>query len=104
MLLEDTNAIVYGAGGSLGGAVARALASEGARVFVTGRRLGPVKMLAEEIISAGGQAVAAEVDALDPEAVTDCVRASCVARGASGCPSTPSLSTIVKTSRSSSCR
>ena len=50
MLLEDTNAVVYGAGGSLGGAVARALASEGARVFVTGRRLGPVQILAEEII------------------------------------------------------
>jgi NAD(P)-dependent dehydrogenase (short-subunit alcohol dehydrogenase family) len=32
-----------------------------------------VKALAEEIIGAGGQAVAAEVDALDPQAVTDCV-------------------------------
>ena len=73
MLLEDTNAIVYGAGGSLGGAVARALAAEGARVFVTGRRLGPVKTLAEEIIGAGGKAVAAEVDALDSQAVNDCV-------------------------------
>jgi 3-oxoacyl-[acyl-carrier protein] reductase len=73
MLLHDTNAIVYGAGGSLGGAVARALAKEGATVFVTGRKLGPVKTLAAEILSAGGKAEAAEVDALDAKAVNDCV-------------------------------
>lgn len=73
MLLEDANAIVYGAGGSLGGAVARALASEGARVFVTGHRLGPLKTLTAEIIAAGGKAEAAEVDALDAKAVNDCV-------------------------------
>jgi 3-oxoacyl-[acyl-carrier protein] reductase len=71
MLLHDTNAMVYGAGGSLGGAVARALATAGATVFATGRTLGPLKTLAAEITSAGGQAEAAEVDALDQKAVDD---------------------------------
>jgi NAD(P)-dependent dehydrogenase (short-subunit alcohol dehydrogenase family) len=39
MLLEDKNAIIYGGGGSIGGAVARAFAREGARVFLVGRTL-----------------------------------------------------------------
>jgi NAD(P)-dependent dehydrogenase (short-subunit alcohol dehydrogenase family) len=69
MLLQKTNVIVYGAGGSLGGAVAKALAKEGARLFATGRKIDAVRKLAEEIIAAGGQAEAAEVDALDAKAV-----------------------------------
>jgi NAD(P)-dependent dehydrogenase (short-subunit alcohol dehydrogenase family) len=36
-LLSSKNAIVYGAGGSLGSAVARTFAREGARVFLAGR-------------------------------------------------------------------
>ena len=35
MLLENKNVVVYGAGGAVGGAVARGLANEGARVFLT---------------------------------------------------------------------
>ena len=42
MMLEDKVAVVYGAGGAIGGAVARTFAREGARVFVTGRRRAPV--------------------------------------------------------------
>jgi len=72
-MLSNRNAIVYGASGSLGTAVAKALAQEGARVFVTGRRLEPVKALAAEIVSSGGKAEAAEVDALEEKAVNDCV-------------------------------
>ena len=37
MLLENKNAVIYGGGGSIGGAVARAFAREGARVFLAGR-------------------------------------------------------------------
>jgi len=37
MLLEDKNAVIYGAGGSIGGAVARAFAREGAKVHLSGR-------------------------------------------------------------------
>ncbi len=73
MLFHKTNAIVYGAGGSLGGAVARALAKEGATVFVTGRTLEPVKRLAAEIVDGGGRAEAALVNALDAKAVNDYV-------------------------------
>ena len=46
MLLRDTTAVVYGASGSLGDAVARALAGAGAMVFVTGRKLDRLKAVA----------------------------------------------------------
>jgi 3-oxoacyl-[acyl-carrier protein] reductase len=69
MLLRDTTAIVYGGGGSLGGAVARALAAAGATVFVTGRKLDRLQGVAAEIAAAGGKAEAAVVDALDANAV-----------------------------------
>ena len=63
-MLEGKTAVIYGGGGSIGGAVARAFAREGARVHLTGRTLASVQPLAEEI-----GAVAAEVDALDERAV-----------------------------------
>ena len=69
MMLQNKNAVIYGAAGSLGGAVARAFAKGGARVFVTGRHLSKVKKLAEEIIAGGGHAVAAQVDAMDKQAI-----------------------------------
>jgi NAD(P)-dependent dehydrogenase (short-subunit alcohol dehydrogenase family) len=69
MMLKDKVAVIYGAGGGIGGAVARAFAHEGARVFVTGRDLAAVETVAKDIVSAGGSAAAAEVDALDEQAV-----------------------------------
>jgi NAD(P)-dependent dehydrogenase (short-subunit alcohol dehydrogenase family) len=69
MLLQDKVAVVYGAGGAVGGAVARAFGAEGARVFLSGRTLGPVEAVAQEIAAAGGSADAAQVDALDEAAV-----------------------------------
>ena len=69
MLLENKNAVIYGAGGSVGGAVARAFAREGARVFLTGRNVEAINTLAKEISAAGGTAETAQVDALDEEAV-----------------------------------
>jgi NAD(P)-dependent dehydrogenase (short-subunit alcohol dehydrogenase family) len=69
MLLRDKVAVVYGAGGAIGGAVARAFASEGAAVFLTGRSLAPVDVVAKSIVAAGGSAAAADVDALDQRAV-----------------------------------
>jgi len=64
MLLKDKVAVVYGAGGAIGGAVARAFADEGARVYLTGRNLVSVEPVAKEL-----GVEAAEVDALDEEAV-----------------------------------
>lgn len=69
MLLKNKNAVVYGAGGAVGGAVARAFAREGARVFLTGPDLSAVDALAKEISTAGGVAETAQLDALDEEAV-----------------------------------
>jgi NAD(P)-dependent dehydrogenase (short-subunit alcohol dehydrogenase family) len=69
MMLKDKVAVIYGAGGAVGGAVARAFASEGATLFLAGRKLAPVETVAEDIVSAGGSAEAAEVDALDEQAV-----------------------------------
>jgi NAD(P)-dependent dehydrogenase (short-subunit alcohol dehydrogenase family) len=69
MMLEDKVAVIYGAGGAIGGAAARAFASEGARVFLTGRSLAPVDVVTKDILSAGRFAEAAEVDALDEQAV-----------------------------------
>ncbi|HVR77607.1 MAG TPA: SDR family oxidoreductase [Acidimicrobiia bacterium] len=71
MILKDKVAVIYGAGGAIGSAVARAFALEGANVFLTGRHLAPVEAVAEEVDSAGGSAEAAEVDALDEEAVDE---------------------------------
>lgn len=71
MLLENKNAIVYGAGGAVGGAVARALARDGAAVFLAGRTLAPVQAVAEAISAGGGTAQATQVDARDEQAVAD---------------------------------
>ena len=68
-MLKDKVAVVYGAGGAIGGAVARAFAAGGAKVFLTGRSMAPVELVAKDIVAAGGSAEAAEVDALDERAV-----------------------------------
>jgi NAD(P)-dependent dehydrogenase (short-subunit alcohol dehydrogenase family) len=69
MLLEDKTAVIYGAGGAIGGAVARAFAREGARLFLTGRNVAKLDAVAEEVVAAGGVAQTAHVDALDEDAV-----------------------------------
>ncbi len=69
MLLANKTAIIYGAGGAIGGATAQAFAREGARVFLTGRSLARVSAMAKAINDAGGMAEAAHVDALDEQAV-----------------------------------
>ena len=70
-MLKDKVAVIYGAGGAIGSAIARAFAAEGANVFLTGRHLAPVEAVAKEVVSAGGSAEAAEVDALDEQAVDE---------------------------------
>jgi NAD(P)-dependent dehydrogenase (short-subunit alcohol dehydrogenase family) len=69
MLLKDKHAVIYGAGGHIGSAVARAFARDGANVFLAGRTLPQLEAVAEEITVAGGAAEAAHVDALDPQAI-----------------------------------
>jgi len=69
MLLRGKTAIVYGASGAVGGAVAKAYAREGALVFLAGRTRNKLDAIAAAIESAGGRAQVAPVDALDPESV-----------------------------------
>jgi NAD(P)-dependent dehydrogenase (short-subunit alcohol dehydrogenase family) len=69
MLLTNKNAVIYGAGGAIGGAIARTFAREGAKVFLTGRSLPSVDAVASDILAAGGIAETAQVDALDELAV-----------------------------------
>lgn len=69
MTLKNKVAVIYGAGGGIGGAVARAFAKEGANVFLTGLHWAAVEAVAKDIVAAGGSAVAAEVDALDEQAI-----------------------------------
>ena len=69
MLLANKNAVIYGGGGRVGGAVARAFAREGAKVFLAGRTLATLDEVAGDIAAAGGEAETAQVDALDEQAV-----------------------------------
>lgn len=69
MQLTGKNAVVYGASGSMGGAVARAFAEAGARVFLAARTLHPLEAVAADIRDAGGTAEVAVLDAHDPGAV-----------------------------------
>jgi len=69
VLLESKNAVIYGGGGSIGGAVARSFAREGASVFLAGRTEATLEKVAEDIRAAGGRVETAAVDALDEQAV-----------------------------------
>jgi NAD(P)-dependent dehydrogenase (short-subunit alcohol dehydrogenase family) len=69
VLLEDRNAVIYGGGGTIGGAVARAFAREGATVHLAGRTLPALERVADGIRRAGGKAETAQLDAFDEEAV-----------------------------------
>jgi len=71
MLLEHKTAVIYGAGGAVGSAVAKAFAREGAKVFLTGRNLNSVDAVAKHIVAAGGRAESSMVDALDERAIED---------------------------------
>src|SRR5215212_3139916 len=82
MLLENKNAVIYGAGGSIGSAVARAFVREGAKVHLAGRILESLEEVAEEIRSAGGIAETAQVEAFEEQPVAQ--HADAVAASAGG--------------------
>jgi 3-oxoacyl-[acyl-carrier protein] reductase len=82
MLLERKTAVVYGGAGSVGRAVARAFAREGARVVLAGRTLATLDEVAAEIAGSGGVVETAQVDALDQRAVDE--HADAVAAEAGG--------------------
>lgn len=74
MLLENKNAIVYGGGGSIGGAVAKEFAREGARVFLAGRTREKLDAVAKNIEAEGGSVEITVLDALDEKAVDEHAR------------------------------
>lgn len=65
MLRQGKRAVIYGAGGAVGAAVARAFAREGARVFLAGRTRATLETVADDIVAAGGTAGVSTVNASD---------------------------------------
>jgi len=74
-MLKGKNAVLYGVSDSLGGAVAKAFAAQGAIVYLTALDIIKVSKVSEEINGSGGTAYAAVVDAMDREAVEEHIRA-----------------------------
>ncbi len=78
-MLADKTAVIYGGGGAIGGAVARAFAGAGAHVHLAGRSRARLEAVANDI---GDAAHVAELDALDERAVVE--HADAVAAEAGG--------------------
>ena len=68
-ILKDKLAIVFGAGGSIGSAVAKEFAAEGAELFLSGRTKSSVEAVANEIVAKDGRVHASAIDTLDDAAV-----------------------------------
>lgn len=64
-MLENKGTVIYGVGGSIGGAVARTFAREGAKVFLAGRTHAKLNDIADVIRSNGGLDETAAVDATE---------------------------------------
>ncbi len=73
-MLESKTAVIYGASGGLGGAMARSYAREGAQVFLVARTAPNLEALQREITTRGGKAEIATLDALDSAAVEEHLR------------------------------
>lgn len=74
-LLQGKNAVIFGANGSIGAAVAKEFAAEGARVFLAGRTKANLEAVAREIAAKGGEARTAVVDVLDDAGVNQLIDA-----------------------------
>jgi 3-oxoacyl-[acyl-carrier protein] reductase len=70
-ILKGKHAVVFGAGGSVGAAVAKEFAAEGAEVFLAGRTKSSVEAVAQQITRSGGRAHAHAIDALDDATVNE---------------------------------
>ena len=69
LILQEKHAVVFGAGGSIGAAVAKEFAAEGAEVFLAGRTKSNLENVARQIEANGGRAHVQVIDALDDAAV-----------------------------------
>jgi NAD(P)-dependent dehydrogenase (short-subunit alcohol dehydrogenase family) len=68
-ILKGKRAVIFGASGSIGGAVAQTFAVEGAQLYLAGRSQPSLDTIARQINDAGGRAQVAVVDALDETSV-----------------------------------
>jgi NAD(P)-dependent dehydrogenase (short-subunit alcohol dehydrogenase family) len=68
--LENKIAVIY-SDGTVGGAIAKSFAGEGAQVFLTGRTISKLEAIANEIKRNGGIVETAKLDALDETAVEE---------------------------------
>lgn len=71
MLLTGKNAVIYGAGGSIGRRVAAAFSREGAAVHLCGRNAEALQATADNVQTFGAEATVSSVDALDAGAVRE---------------------------------
>ncbi|MGP4103318.1 SDR family NAD(P)-dependent oxidoreductase [Nonomuraea sp. KM90] len=69
MLLDGKRVIIHGAGGALGGAIARTFAREGAQLFLAGRTRVKLEAVAADVATIGKRAEVDQVDALDADSV-----------------------------------
>ena len=60
MILKGKNAVIYGAAGSMGSALAKVFAEAGVLLFLTGRNHQTLKSLADEILLRGGKVEASK--------------------------------------------
>ena len=81
LLLENKNAVIYGGGGAIGGAIARVFAREGAKVFLAGRTQAKLDAVADDIAATGGMVETARVDVLDQQAAEEHADAIATAAG-----------------------
>ena len=80
LFLEGRHALITGAGGGIGAAIARRLAAAGARITLAGRRRAPLEAVGQAL-GADACFIADGFDVTDPEAVA---RGHAAARAASG--------------------
>jgi hypothetical protein len=69
MLLDNKTAIIYGAAGAIGSAVAQAYAREGAEVHLAGRTAAALEEVAQRIQRDGGNPHVTQLDVLDRPAL-----------------------------------
>lgn len=73
MNLNGKVAIITGAGGGIGGSAARKCAGYGAKVVCADLNLEAAQKTVDEIVKAGGDAIAVKINATNRESVKECV-------------------------------